>query len=475
MIIARKRETEKFENLLFSNRALWALILPLFMEQLLTTLVGMADSIMVAQVGEAAVSAVSLVDSVMILLINIFNALATGGAVVAGQYLGSRNPEQARKAGKQMMQFMIYLSVGLMLLIYVGKSFLLHVAFGSIEQDVMNNCNIYLMICGASIPFLAFYSGSAALFRSTGNSKISMIVSTVMNVINVAGNAILVFGLHWGVEGVAIPTLISRIVAAIMMLVLLYNQDFILNIRGMHLFQFEKNLLKKILFIGVPNGVESSMFQLGKILLLSLIATFGTCSIAANAVSNALAYFEILPGMALGLATVTVISRCIGAGDYRQAEYFTKKLLKYTYISMWITNITMIILLPTMLRIYNLSPETTRYATQIMLFHSVMAMISWPVAFTLPNAFRAANDVRYTMVVGVISMWVFRIVFAFFLGKYMGLGVFGTWIAMVLDWYVRAIFFVVRYKSGKWKNRQLIQHFRRSPTPSSAQSLNGGK
>ena len=249
MIIARKRETEKFENLLFSNRALWALILPLFMEQLLTTLVGMADSIMVAQVGEAAVSAVSLVDSVMILLINIFNALATGGAVVAGQYLGSRNPEQARKAGKQMMQFMIYLSVGLMLLIYVGKSFLLHVAFGSIEQDVMNNCNIYLMICGASIPFLAFYSGGAALFRSTGNSKISMIVSTVMNVINVAGNAILVFGLHWGVEGVAIPTLISRIVAAIMMLVLLYNQDFILNIRGMHLFQFEKNLLKKIFVI----------------------------------------------------------------------------------------------------------------------------------------------------------------------------------------------------------------------------------
>lgn len=456
MALKKKRETEHFDNLLFTNRALWALILPLFMEQLLTTLVGMADSIMVARVGEAAVSAVSLVDSVMILLMNIFNALATGGAVVAGQYLGSRNQAHANEAGKQMMQFMIYLSLSLMFLMYVGKSFLLHVVFGSIEPDVMRNCNIYLLICSASIPFLAFYAGGAALFRSTGNSKISMFVSIVMNVINVSGNAILVFGFHRGVEGVAIPTLLSRVVAAAMMAVLLYKPDFTLNIRGMHLLHFQKDLLKKILFIGIPNGVESSMFQLGKILLLSLIATFGTCSIAANAVSNALAYFEILPGMALGLATVTVISRCIGAGDYRQAEYFTKKLMKYTYISMWITNIIMIVLLPTMLRMYNLSPETTKYATQIMIFHSVMAMISWPLAFTLPNAFRAANDVKYTMVVGVISMWVFRIIFAFLLGKYIGLGVFGTWIAMVLDWYVRAIFFVIRYRSGKWKNRQLI-------------------
>ena len=231
MMMKRKKEAEHFENLLFSNRALWALILPLFMEQLLTTLVGMADSIMVARVGEAAVSAVSLVDSVMILLMNIFNALATGGAVVAGQYLGSRNQEHANEAGKQMMQFMIYLSLGLMFLMYVGKSFLLHVVFGSIEQDVMRNCNIYLLICSASIPFLAFYAGGAALFRSTGNSKISMIVSIIMNVINVSGNAILVFGFHRGVEGVAIPTLLSRIVAAILMAVLLYKPDFTLNIR----------------------------------------------------------------------------------------------------------------------------------------------------------------------------------------------------------------------------------------------------
>ncbi|MDO5147081.1 MAG: MATE family efflux transporter [Eubacteriales bacterium] len=444
-------------EVLFTNQALWALILPLFMEQLLTALVGLCDSIMVAQVGEAAVSAVSLVDSVMILIINIFNALATGGAVVAGQYLGSRQKEEANRAGKQMMQFMILLSTGLMLLLYIFKSVLLRVVFGSIEADVMYNCNLYYIICMASVPFLAVYCGGAALFRSVGNSKISMIISIIMNLVNISGNAILVFGFHRGVEGVAIPTLVSRIVAAAMMTAYLRNPSFDLNIRDMKLFRFEGRMIKKILYIGIPNGVENSMFQLGKILLLSLIATFGTNAIAANAVSNSLAYFEILPGMALGLATVTVISRCIGAGDYPQAQYFAKRLLKYTYVSMWVTNGITLAALPLILKIYHLSAQTSGFTRDIMVFHSIMAMIFWPLSFTLPNVFRAANDVRFTMIVGVFSMWAFRIVCAFVFGKYMGMGVFGAWVAMVLDWVVRSGFFILRYKSGKWKGKALIK------------------
>lgn len=444
-------------EVLFTNQALWALILPLFMEQLLTALVGLCDSIMVAQVGEAAVSAVSLVDSVMILIINIFNALATGGAVVAGQYLGSRQKEEANRAGKQMMQFMILLSTGLMLLLYIFKSVLLRVVFGSIEADVMYNCNLYYIICMASVPFLAIYCGGAALFRSVGNSKISMIISIIMNLVNISGNAILVFGFHRGVEGVAIPTLVSRIVAAAMMTAYLRNPSFDLNIRDMKLFRFEGRMIKKILYIGIPNGVENSMFQLGKILLLSLIATFGTNAIAANAVSNSLAYFEILPGMALGLATVTVISQCIGAGDYPQAQYFAKRLLKYTYVSMWVTNGITLAALPLILKIYHLSAQTSGFTRDIMVFHSIMAMIFWPLSFTLPNVFRAANDVRFTMIVGVFSMWAFRIVCAFVFGKYMGMGVFGAWVAMVLDWVVRSGFFLLRYKSGKWKGKALIK------------------
>lgn len=443
-------------EVLFTNQALWALILPLFMEQLLTTLVGLCDSIMVAQVGEAAVSAVSLVDAVMILIINIFNALATGGAVVAGQYLGSRQKEEAGKAGRQMMQFMVLLSTGLMLVLYIFQYVLLSVVFGSIEAEVMYNCKLYYNICMASVPFLAVYCGGAALFRSVGNSKISMRVSAIMNSINIAGNAVLIFGFHRGVEGVAIPTLVSRAAAAAVMAAYLRNPSFALNIRGMRLFHFERAMIKKILYIGIPNGVENSMFQLGKILLLSLIATFGTNAIAANAVSNSLAYFEILPGMALGLATVTVISRCIGAGDYPQAQYFAKRLLKYTYVSMWITNGIILAALPWFIRIYHLSAQTASFTKEIMVFHSVMAMVFWPLAFTLPNVFRAANDARFTMVVGVASMWVFRIICAFLFGKYMEMGVFGAWVAMVLDWIVRAVFFLIRYKNGKWKGKALI-------------------
>lgn len=453
-LFKRKPWTGKTE-LLFSDKALTALILPLFLEQLLSVFVGLSDSIMVAQVGEAAVSAVSLVDSIAILLINIFNALATGGAVVSGQYLGARDKKKAAYAGRQMMQFMVWMSIAIMLLIYLGKYFILHTVFGSIEADVMANCNTYLLISAASIPFLGVYCGGAALFRAMGNSKTSMYVSCIMNVINVSGNAILVFGFHRGVEGVAIPTLLSRVVAAFLMVWLLHDEKHILTLKGMNLFKFDGKMIRKILHIGVPNGIENSMFQLGKILLLSLISTFGTASIAANAVSNSLAYFEILPGMALGLATVTVISRCVGAGDYPQAEYFAKRLLKFTYTCMWITCIVMMLLLPFMLKIYNLSPETSGYATQIMILHSIMAMIFWPAAFALPNVFRAANDVRFTMVVGVTSMWMFRIACAFIFGKYMGFGVFGAWIAMVLDWVVRAIFYVIHYRCGKWKEKSL--------------------
>ena len=444
------------KKVLFTNQALWALILPLFFEQLLTVLVGMADSVMVAQVGEAAVSAGSLGGSGMILLINIFNAVATGGAVVAGQYLGSGDEEKANRAGKQMMQFMTIMAVALMVLLYAGKNFLLQVVFGSIEADVMYNCDVYLLIVAAAIPFIAIYSGGAALYRSVGNSKISMCISIIMNIINVSGNAIFIFGLHRGVEGVAIPTLLSRVAAAILMVLWLYKPKFSLNIRGMRWFHFEKDLIRKILYIGVPNGVENSMFQLGKILLLSLIATFGTNAIAANGVSNSLAYFECLPGMTLGLVTVTVVSRCVGAGDYPQAQYFARRLMKYTYISMWVTSVIMMLLLPVMVDLYNLSAITSRYTEEIMVFHSVMAMIIWPAAFTLPNVFRAANDVRFTMIVGVISMWVFRIICAFIFGKYMGMGVFGAWAAMVLDWIVRAVFFLGHYRRGKWKGRTLL-------------------
>lgn len=441
---------------LFDNKALVALIIPLIIEQLLAVLVGMADSIMIASVGEAAVSGVSLVDQVMVLLINIFAALATGGAVIAGQYLGHGRKETACDSATQLVWFVTLCSVVITVIVYACKYVILHGIFGQIEADVMGHANTYLMIVTLSIPFIALYNAGAAIFRAMGDSKVPMQVSIIMNIINVGGNAVLIYGFHRGTEGVAIPTLVSRITAAVIIIVLLCNEKKILHIRRTWRYRPDLRQIGKILRVGVPNGLENSMFQLGKILVLSLVSTFGTYAIAANAVGNVIALFQILPGMAINLAVTTVIARCVGAGDYEQAKYYNKKLLIITHICITIMVFSVFAVLPLILRAYNLSDVTAETTRQIIRFHGISAILIWPASFTLPSTFRSAGDVNTCMVVSMVSMWVFRIGFSYVLGQYMGLGVFGIWVAMVIDWAFRALCFIIRYFSGKWKKQALV-------------------
>lgn len=450
----RTEQTEK-KPYLFDNRALMALIIPLIIEQMLAVLVGMADSIMVASVGEAAVSGVSLVDNIMVLLINVFAALGTGGAVVAGQYLGQQRKEKACQAAEQLVWFITICAVVITLVIYACKYWILHGVFGQIEADVMGHADTYLMIVTASIPFIALYNGGAAIFRTMGNSEISMRVSIVMNIINVAGNAILIYGFHRGTEGVAIPTLVSRMTAAILIMVLLADRRRAIYVRPSRRYRPDWAMIRKILGIGVPNGLENSMFQLGKIIVLSLVSTFGTYAIAANAVSNVIASFQVLPGMAIALAVTTVIARCVGAGDYGQVKYYTKKLLCITYACMVVTNVIIVLVLPLILKAYDLSSQTAEVTTDIVIFYAVCCVLIWPLAFTIPATFRASGDAKMCMVISVVSMWIFRIIFSYILGKYMGMGVFGVWVAMIIDGVVRSICFIARYFSGKWKHQAL--------------------
>lgn len=454
--MGKTKQKQDRSHYLFSNRELANLIGPLVIEQLLAVFVGMADSIMVANVGEAAVSGVSLVDNIMILIINIFAALATGGAVVAGQYIGRKDEKLACKAATQLVWFVSLSAVAIMILVYFGKDIILNQVFGHITAEVKGHADIYLLIVTASIPFIALYNGGAAIFRAMGNSQVSMRVSLLMNAINVTGNAILVFGLRIGTAGVAIPTLISRMVAAIVITVLLCNQTRILHIERTLKIRFDGRMIRKILAIGVPNGLENSMFQLGKILVLSLVSTFGTYAIAANAVSNAIALFQILPGMAISLAITTVISQCVGANDYEQVHYYLKKLLAIIYVAMVGTVALIFLALPLILKAYNLSDQTAAAATNIIHFHGISAMIIWPLSFALPAAYRAAGDAKACMYTSIVSMWIFRIGFSYLVGKYMGLGVFGVWVAMVIDWVVRAICFVIRYLNGKWKHGAIV-------------------
>ncbi len=444
------------KNRFFSNADLRKLIIPLVIDQFLQAFVGLADSIMVASVGEAAVSGVSLIDTIMVLILNIFTALATGGAVIAGQFLGKKRGEMACKSTNQLISFTLKASLVVMVLCYFGRNFITHVVFGKIEADVMYNCNVYMFIVFASIPMTALYNAGAAIYRAMGNSSVAMKISLLMNAINLGGNALLIFGFHRGVEGVAIPTLISRTVACVIMMFLLNNQKQTLHLLHPFSFKTDWGLLKKILYIGIPNGLENSMFQLGKILVLSVVTSFGTASIAANAVSNNVATFAVLPGMSIGFAILTVSAQCVGAGDYEQVNYYTKKLIKTVYVSLVAANILVVLAVPFIIQIYGLSTEASQYAHKILIYHSICAVTIWPLSFSLPNTLRAAADVTYTMILSIISMWVFRIGFSVVLGVYFHMGVFGVWVAMTIDWLFRAICFVIRYLKGKWKHAALV-------------------
>lgn len=447
---------------MFSKKDLQKLIIPLIIEQLLGISVGMFDTIMISSLGESAVSGVSLVDMLNVLMINIFAALATGGAVICAYELGKikKLMEQdtsvkndfpgARSAAKQLLIVLLVASIlvaGLALFFRVG---LLRLCFGAIEDDVMANALSYFVISAISYPFIAIYNGLAALFRTMGNSKITMIASFFMNLLNICGNALFIYVFNWGVSGAAWSTTISRFLGMLLLFVIISNKNHEIYINLREKFRLDFHVMKKILGIGIPGSLENSVFQLGRILVISMIAGFGTAQVAANAVANNLDSLGCIPGQALGLAVVTVVGQCIGAGDYDSARQYEQKLLKFAYLSMAVVNILILVSLPLSLKLYNLTKETLELAAILVILHDGFAMIFWPTAFVLPNALRAAQDVRFTMVVSIFSMIAFRIFFSWVIGVRFGMGIIGVWIAMIIDWVFRGGLFIWRVRSGHW-------------------------
>lgn len=440
----------------FTNNALIKLIWPLVLEQFLLVAVGMADTMMVSVCGEGAISGISLVDQINILLIQVFAALATGGAVVASQYLGRRERDNASRAAKQLLYLTLFVAVGIMALVLVFNLPILRAVFGAVEPDVMEAAETYFWLSALSYPFLGIYNAGAALFRSMGNSKISLFASVIMNVINITGNAILIFGFGLGVAGAAIASLIGRAVAAVLMVVLLCNEHNPICLKRLWHPEFSREILRGIFRVSVPSGVESSLFQVGKLLVASLVASFGTAAIAANAICNNIASMSNVPGQAVGLATITVIGQCVGAKDFEQTRYYTRKLMGVSYVGTGIINALIFLLAPTLVGIYNVSTQAAELAILVLSVNCVCSVIFWPMSFTMPNALRAAGDVRFTMTISMISMWVFRILMSYVLGLAMGLGFLGVWLAMVLDWVVRGICFYVRFRSGVWEKAKVI-------------------
>lgn len=437
--------------MLYSSRDLKKLIVPLLVEQILAIAVGMADTIMVSAAGEAAVSGVSLVDTVNILLINIFSALATGGAVVAGHFLGKKRNDSACRAAWQILQFATLLALVISVVFIAAHDQLLWLMFGQIEPEVMEASKTYLIITTFSFSALAVYNSCAALFRAMNSAKVTMWVSLLMNGINVAGNAICIYGLHLGVAGVAIPTTISRYVAAIVIFYLMFDKKKEINLCGQLRPGFDGQLIKKILYIAVPNGMENSMFQLGKILVISAVSTMGTAAIAANAVANTLACWNILPGMAINLAVVSVASVCVGAGEYGQARYYTKKLCLFTECGLVILSVVMFFAVPYIAPLFHLGNEAYRMTVDVMRFYAVMVVFLWVPSFSIPNTLRAAGDVVIPMIIATVSMWLFRVVAAYIFTYVFQFGLMGIWVAMIIDWGFRALCYFIRYRGHKWE------------------------
>ncbi len=439
---------------LFSNKRLFKLIIPLAVEQGLTILVGMADGVMVSSVGEAAISGVSLVDMINAVILVLFSALATGGSVVTSQFLGAKAMEKAQRSVGQLMLMAIALGSVIMVPCLIFDEELLMLCFGAIDADVKAAGLVYLRITAFSFPCIALYNAGGAIYRSMGNSKASMQASMLMNLINVTGNAFCIYVLKWGVYGVAIPTLVSRAAAGIYMLVMLRKPELQLRLTWQGMNHIERRMMASILRIGIPSACENCFFHVGRLMVASMITLYGTTQISANAVAGNIDRIGTVIGQSMGLAMVTVVGQCVGAQDLRQVKHYTKKLILWDYVAQGTVFGLVLIFIDGLVGFYGaLSPETRALATQLSCLHAAMGILFWPLSFVLPNALRAANDVKFTMWVGIGSMLVCRIFGSWVLCVQLGLGALGVWIAMIIDWLCRISFFVPRAISGKWKSK----------------------
>lgn len=441
---------------LFSNQELKAMIVPLFLEQLLVMLVGLADTLVVSHVGEAAVSGVSLVNQFNTIFIYLFTAFATGGAVIISQYIGGKEKDSAGEAASQLLLFSTVFSVVTALLVLIGNEAILRLLFGKVEASVMQACITYLRISAYSYPALAIYNAGAAVYRSLGKTSTTMYLSVASNVINVVGNIIGVFVLKAGVAGVAYPSLIARIFSAAAITALCFREKNEVVYRSKWIFRWDGSMMGRILSIAVPNGMENGIFQLVKVALSSIVALFGTYQIAANGVAQSIWSLAALAGVAMGPAFITVIGQCMGSRDADGADYYFKKLTRITLLISSVWNLFIFLLTPLFMRAYALEPETKQLVVWLVLIHNVFNAAAYPFSGALSNGLRAAGDVKFTMYVSIASTIAGRLLLSYVLGIVFDMGVIGIAIAMVCDWIIRAVIFYLRQRSGKWKTFQVI-------------------
>ena len=469
MTLLKKREPIDKSQLMFSRKDLLKIIIPVFFQQVLAMTVGMINSMMVSNAGDAAVSGVSLVATLDGVLVVFFTALVTGGGVIVAQRLGTKNTKDISEAAKQLLYATTIMATLVTTVVLTFRQPLLSSLFGDAEADVLMHANDYFFFVALSFPFLAISEASGACFRSSGNSIIPLINSFIINGVVIGCNGIFVIWLEMGAKGAALSTLIARIVGAAILLIQVLNKKYPVHIERLFHYKPSLKVIKGILHIGVPNGIENTLFQFGRLMTQALIATFATAVIAANSVALNLANFQYAVNTAFTVVMVPVVGRCIGAKRIDQAKYYSKLLIAAEYVMMWLViGVTLIFIRPLM-SAYGISEDAVELTIKLVLYHSIMAAAIYPLGFLLPSTFRAASDVKFTLYVSMISMWCLRVALAYFLALEsvtifkvitipgLGMGIIGVWVAMFLDWILRSTLYLIRYVRDRWLRSKLLQ------------------
>lgn len=449
-------EKNNSEKHLFSNHDLWMLLVPLVVEQLLNSLMGTADSIMVSNVGSAAISAVSLVDSINILVIQAFYALAAGGTIVCSQYIGQRDKENAEESARQLVFVVASISTAVMAVCLLTRGPLLRLIFGSVEADVMEAARIYFFYTALSFPFIALYDAGSSIYRAQGNTRLPMTIAVVSNGLNIAGNAVLIWGFHLGVAGAAVATLGSRVISAVVVLAFLRNPKQEIAVYGYGRIRPDGQRIRRILSLGIPNGIENAMFQFGKLAIQSTVSTLGTVAIAAQAMTNILENLNGIAAIGIGIGMMTVVGQCLGAGRQDEAIYYIKKLSVIAEVVIIGCCALVYILTRPVTMLGGMEPESAKMCFYMIGWITVVKPIVWTLAFVPAYGMRAAGDVRFSMILSCISMWLFRVTLCIYLCRVHGFGPIAVWIGMFTDWTVRGIVFTIRFKSRRWLAHEVV-------------------
>ena len=405
------------QTLLFDNRKLAALLIPLALDQLLNSFMGSVDTFVVSNLGSAAISAVSLVDSINMLIVQAFFALASGGTVVCSHYLGLRNREHANGAARQLVFITLFMSVVITVLCLIFNHQILRVIFGEVEPEVMEKARQYFFISAVSYPFIALYDDGASILRAQENSRFPMMISVAANGVNLALNLLFVWKLHLGVPGSAFATLLARIFSMIVVMIRLRRKDLEIVLKDYLSIRPDWRVIRRILNIGIPSGVENGMFQFGKLAIQSTVSLMGTAAIAAQGMTNIIENLNGILALGVGVGLMTIVGETLGAGRKEEAVYYVKKLCIISEVIIIASCLVMYAFVRPITYFGGMEPESAKMCIYMVTWITVVKPVVWVMSFIPAYGFRAAGDVKFTMIVSVVSMWVCRVTFVIILAR----------------------------------------------------------